>query len=91
MATYQKMGCKDCKYYESYHQYPNPNSVARHYCKKCHEEIEYRREFGSDFFVVWLPKTCYFNNYFEESEEAKKQYEVKHTYFEFGLACQIED
>ena len=29
----------------------------------------------SDYRVVWLPKRCYFNDYFEESEECKKRRE----------------
>ena len=43
MATYQYLQCEKCKHYESYHRYPNPNAVARHYCKKCNDEITYRR------------------------------------------------
>ena len=87
MATYQCMDCLKCKYYEAYHQYPNPNSVARHYCKKCYDEIRYVREnYHSDFYVVWLPKGCYFNNYFESIPEQSKDRD-----FEEGLACQVED
>lgn len=90
MATYQKLQCKQCKHYESYHQYPNPNAVARHYCKKCKDEIEYRRVSPiSDFYVVWLPKGCYFNDYFEESEESKKERESRYN-VGFGF-YQIED
>lgn len=68
MATYQIMSCQNCKYYEAFHQYPNPNAVARHYCTRCNEEIEYRRYFGTDFYSVWYPRLCYFNNYFESKE-----------------------
>lgn len=90
MASYQKMSCEECKYYESYHQYPNPNAVARHYCKRCREEIKYKRIIGSDVFIVWLPKRCYFDDYFEISEEAKKRDDEKY-HSEFGFAYQIED
>ena len=37
--------CVDCKYYESYHKYPNSNVVARHYCKRWHEEIIYKVDY----------------------------------------------
>jgi len=74
--TYQYLGCKNCKYYEEFHQYPNPNAYARHFCKKCNEEIRYvKAGYYSDFYVVWLPKLCYFNDYFEESEQARKERE----------------
>ena len=89
MAMYQELDCIGCKHYESYYQYPNPNAVARHYCTKCGEEIKYiRSHIGSDFFIVWLPKGCYFNNYFEESEASKKIREEK--FIDYGF-CQIED
>ena len=92
MATYQKMDCVNCKYYEAYHKYPNPNSVARHYCKKCHNEIKYIREnYHSDFYVAWLPKGCYFNNYFEYSDEYLQKEKDKLKGYEYGLACQVED
>ena len=84
--TYQTLDCLKCKYYESYHQYPNPNSVARHYCKKCDDEIRYVREScNSDFYVVWYPKKCYFNNYFDPIPEEPVVCE------DYGLHCQIED
>lgn len=92
MATFQEMSCKKCKYYESFHRYPNPNAVATHYCKKCNEEIRYVRSSPfSDFYTIWLPKRCYFNNYFEESEEYKKWLEERYTVPEYGLSCQVED
>lgn len=90
MAAYQTLECKKCKYYESYHQYPNPNAVARHYCKKCNEEIKYvRTNMFSDMYMVWLPKKCYFNGYFEESEESKREREARYN-VEWGF-YQIED
>lgn len=94
MAYYERMKCKDCKHYEYGHQFPNPNAIASHWCKKCHEEIRYVRDSPiSDYRIVWLPKRCYFNNYFEESEEYKKQQKQNDFYsdFEHGLACQVED
>ena len=39
MATYQVLECKKCKHYESFHQYPNPNAVARHYCKSVMKKL----------------------------------------------------
>jgi len=87
---YQAMKCKDCKYYESYRQYPNPNSVAKHYCIKCNEEIQYvRTSYYSDVYTVWLPKGCYFNDYFEFSDEYLKRQKEKYTTGLLG--CQIED
>lgn len=71
-----KIHCEDCKHYERYHQYPNPWAMAEHYCTKCNEEIKVNRRF------VMLPKDCYFNSYFEESNESKQNqkeiYESKH-------------
>ena len=87
MANYEQLKCERCRYYESYHQYPNPNAVARHYCKKCNDEIRYVRYPGRDHYIVWLPKSCYFNGYFEESEESKKEREARYTYYDF---CQVE-
>ena len=88
MAQYEEMKCKNCKYYEAFHKYPNPNAVATHYCTKCKEEIEYRRSSPlSDWYLVWLPKKCYFNGYFEESEEAKKKREERYGGITF---CQVE-
>ena len=90
MATYQVLECEKCKHYESYHRYPSPNAVARHYCKKCKDEIRYKRTNPiSDFYIVWLPKGCYFNGYFEESEESKKEREARYN-VGFGF-YQIED
>lgn len=87
---YQVMKCKDCKYYESYHQYPNPNAVAKHYCTKCNEEIEYiRTNYDSDVYAVWLPKGCYFNDCFEFSDKFLKRQKEKYTTGLLG--CQIED
>ena len=84
MASYETMGCKDCKYYESYHKYPNPNAISPHWCKKCNEEIRYVRVSPiSDYYMVWLPKRCYFNGYFEESEECKKKRESRYSGIEF--------
>ena len=88
MATYQNLECKKCKHYESYHHYPNPNAVARHYCKKCRDEIKYvRTSLINDYYMVWLPKACYFNGYFEESEESRKERESR--YINHGF-CQVE-
>ena len=90
MATYEYLQCAKCKHYESYHHYPNPNAVARHYCKKCKDEIKYIKSTPiSDYYMVWLPKSCYFNGYFEESDESKTERERKYTAgWEF---YQIED
>ena len=88
MATYQVLECKKCKHYEAFHQYPNPNAVATHYCKKCREEIKYvRANMFSDMYKVWLPKKCYFNDYFEESEESKRERESRYINYDF---CQVE-
>jgi hypothetical protein len=77
-----------------FHQFPNPNAIATHYCKKCKEEIRYVRDSPiSDYYIVWLPKRCYFNNYFEESEECENMRKLNDFYsdYEHGLACQVED
>lgn len=90
MAIYQVLKCEKCKHYEAFHQYPNPNAVARHYCKKCRDEIRYVREHPLyDRYIVWLPKGCYFNVYFEESEEAKKERERR--YVSEWTFYQVED
>lgn len=94
MAYYEKMKCVSCKYHEWYHKFPNPNAIATHWCTKCREEIRYVKDSPiSDYRIVWLPKRCYFNNYFEESDEYKKQRELNDYYsdYEHGLACQVED
>ena len=88
MTTYQVLECEKCKHYESFHRYPNPNAVARHYCNKCNDEIKYvRANMFSDMYMVWLPKKCYLNNYFEESEESKRERESR--YIDYGF-CQVE-
>lgn len=75
------MYCEKCKHYESFHHYPNPNAVARHYCTKCKEEIKCIQG------MIWYPKGCYLNDYFEETEESKRERESRYDiYF-----CQIED
>lgn len=95
MAVYEYMKCKLCKYYEYGHKFPNPNATATHWCKRCCESITYVKDSPfSDYYFVWLPKGCYFNNYFEESEAAKKEREARYDYnndFDSGLACQVED
>lgn len=89
MATYEVMGCKDCKHYEAYHKHPNPLATSRHWCKKCGQEIRYVRASPiSDFYIVWLPKGCYINGYFEYSDEYKKQQENRYKGITF---CQVED
>ena len=88
MSTYQVLECEKCKHYESHHQHPNPLAVSTHWCKKCNQEIEYRRSSPLlDRYFVWLPKKCYFNHYFEESEECKKKRE---EIYESILSCQVE-
>ena len=78
--------CQNCKHYQYYyHGFPNPNAYAKHYCLKCNDYIRVN-EFG-----VWYPKLCYFNNYWEPSEEYLKEQEEKYTYYIGGLHCQIED
>ena len=74
------MCCEKCKHYEPYHQYPNPNAFAKHYCTKCKEEIKIIQG------IVWLPKGCYINDYFEATEASKREQENKYIYF-----YQIED
>ena len=92
MGRYQEMKCKNCKHYEMWHQHPNPNAVSQHWCKKCGAEIEYCKVSPlSDNYMVWLPKKCYFNNYFEESEEYKEWCDTRYRTYEGGLACQVED
>lgn len=92
MAHYQKMECKNCEHYESFHQHPNPNAISTHWCKKCNEEIRYVRCSPlSDHYYVWIPKKCYFNHYFKESEAYKKWLNERYTIPENGLACQVED
>ena len=90
MAQYQQMRCEDCKHYEAYHRHPNPNAISTHWCKKCYEEIRYVRSSPiSDHYLVWLPKRCYFNDYFEYSDDYKKRQERLYTSrIEF---CQVED
>lgn len=64
-----KIQCEKCKHYEAYHKCINSYGVARHYCKKCNEAIQLRREnYDYNSWRVWFPKNCYFNNYFEEKE-----------------------
>lgn len=75
--------CKSCIYYESYHRYLNPMAVARHYCTKCNDEIYIYNH------NLIFPKACYFNDYYEESEEHRR--EVARRYQVSELACQVED
>lgn len=92
IITSEMIECEKCKHYESYHRYPNPNAVARHYCAKCNEEIKLVRISPfNDERTVWLPKACYFNHYFEESEEYKEWLRSRSECLVHGLACQIED
>ena len=77
-----EISCSKCIYYEKYHQFPNPNAFAKHYCKKCNEEIKVNNG------IVFLPKLCYINNYFEETKASKREKEAKEKYKNF---YQIED
>lgn len=64
--------CQDCKYYEAFHQHPNPNAVDEHYCHKCKKAIIVHK--GNAFHSkgqVIIPAKCYFNDYFEEKKERK--------------------
>ena len=94
MVKYQKLGCKKCAHYEAFHKYPNQNAVARHYCKKCNDEISYRLvqgfEYDIDLYIVWLPKRCYFQNLFEESEEAKREREERFIAYNNSFADQVD-
>ena len=63
---------ESCKHNEGYHHYPNPLAVARHYCKICNQEIEVVHH------VAWLPKECYFNGYFEETDDVKRKREERY-------------
>ena len=73
--------CAECKHYESYHRY-NDYWYATHYCKKCKSEIDTR--WRGTPWDPFLPKACYFNNYFEESDEVKKKRESANTIGIFG-------
>lgn len=90
ISQFQELKCKNCKHYEAYHHYLNPNAVARHYCKKCKDEIKYKKTLNSDLYTVWFPKRCYFQNLFEESEASKKEYKERFIIYT-GFADQIED
>lgn len=84
------MECKDCKYYEAYHK--RGNSTYTHWCTRCHQEIRYVRESPfRDSFVVRIPGRCYYNNYFERSQEAIKKWESLYVDYGYGLANQVED
>jgi hypothetical protein len=39
----------------------------------------------------YIPKGCYFNNYFEESDEYKKYLDKLYKSNAYDLACQVED
>lgn len=89
IVLHDRIVCEDCKHYEAYHQYPNPLAYARHYCKKCNEKIQMvRTSMYSDRRIAYLPKGCYFNDYFEKSEECKKREQARQDTFNFW---QIED
>lgn len=85
------MRCLNCKYYESYHQDPNPNSITRHYCTKCDDVIHATACIDGSFKCVKIPKKCYFNDYFEESDEYKAYLENRYEFPENGLFTQVED
>lgn len=85
------MRCINCKHYEAYHKDPNPNSTTRHYCLKCDGVIYATQNIDGSFKNVIIPKKCYFNNYFEESDEYKKRLDDRYNTIEDGLHCQVED
>ena len=85
------MLCKNCKWYESYHQDPNPNSISRHYCLRCDDVIHATLDLDASYKYVRIPKKCYFNDYFEESDEYRKYLENKFNIPEDGLHTQVED
>ena len=60
----KETGCEDCKYYESYHQFPNPLAVAEHWCTKCKEEIYLVKQ--GFLYTTVIPKKCYFNKYYKQ-------------------------
>lgn len=81
MADYERMFCEDCKHYEANHRHPNPLAVSRHWCKKCNADIRYVRDgYFRDFYSVFVPKPCYFNDYFEASEEYLKRKKQKEEF-----------
>lgn len=85
------MRCINCKHYEAYHQDPNPNSRSRHYCVKCNDVIHATQDINGNFKYVRIPKMCYFNNYFEESDEYLEKLNKRYNIPEDGLHCQVED
>ena len=85
------MRCVNCKHYEAYHKDPNPNSTTRHYCLKCDAVIYATQNIDGSFKNVIIPKKCYFNNYFEESDEYRKRLDERYNIPEDGLHCQVED
>ena len=90
MATYEYLKCQNCRHYEQFHQMPNPTVVKTHWCTKCNDAISYYKA-REGTYLVYLPKQCYFNNYFEESDEYKEQLAQRYSVPESGLHCQVED
>ena len=84
-----RLQCEDCKFYEPYHKHPNPLATSRHWCQKCGEEIRLVKINQRGDKAAWLPKACYFNGYFEESEESKRRRQQR--YILDNEWCQIED
>ena len=80
--TEHEIRCEKCKHYESHHRFGDSCYFARHYCKKCESEIDTR--WRGTPLNPYLPKACYFNNYFEESDEVKKEREAFNTIGIFG-------
>ncbi len=67
--------CENCKHHEWYHKFKNPiASAAKHWCKKCNEEIEYNYKTG----FQKIPKECWFNHYYQLSEEYEERESAKY-------------
>ena len=75
--------CLHCKNYKKIQ--------GMHWCMKCNDEIVFKIKDLVGNGDLFIPKPCYFNNYFEESEEYLQQIKKEHTIPEYGLCCQVED
>jgi hypothetical protein len=53
-----------------------------HWCTKCNDEIRFETKTLMGKGYLWVPKACYFNNYF-----SPKTNDIPNT----GLCCQVED
>lgn len=76
--------CETCKHYEMYPKFKNPNMSIHHYCHKCKDEIFYKKG------MAIIPKACYYNDFYEISQEAQEEKDSRYIFYSDSFADQVD-